>query len=175
MARTATSRAPKFTVEQAHGQLVARVESLTTSAQWLDYLACAAKFHSYSPNNIFLIHMQRPGASRVAGFHTWKALGRSVKKGSSGIAILCPCVRSHQVEDEGTGETGTRSRLAGFRIGYVFDVADTEGTELPDVRDIVCHPKGEAPAGMFEALTSQVEAAGFTVRVDQSLDDSGSP
>ena len=172
MARTSTRRTPKLTVEQAHDQLVARVESLTTSAQWLDYLACAAKFHSYSANNVLLIQMQRPDATRVAGFHTWKALGRSVKKGSSGIAILCPCVYRHQIEDEGADETTARSRLAGFRIGYVFDIADTDGADLPDVADIVQHPKGEAPDGMFEALAAQVEAAGFSVKADEHLDDS---
>jgi hypothetical protein len=172
MPRTIEHRAPKLTVEQAHDQLIAHVESLTASAEWLKYLGCAAKFHSYSPNNIFLILIQRPEATRVAGFQTWKALGRSVKKGSSGIAILCPCVRNRRVENEQTGDITTRQLLLGFRIGYVFDVADTEGAELSDVTHMVQHPEGKAPAGMFEALATQVEAQGFSVRVHPSLDNS---
>ncbi len=90
MATATTRRSPKLTLEMAHEQLVAGVEAITTSDQWLAYLAVAAKFTRYSANNTFLIMMQRPDATRVAGFHTWKSLGRSVKKGSKGIAILCP-------------------------------------------------------------------------------------
>jgi hypothetical protein len=44
--------------------------------------------HRYSLHNIVLIVSQRPDATRVAGFHTWKQLGRKVKKGAKGIMIL---------------------------------------------------------------------------------------
>ena len=101
---TATRRSPKLTLEMAHEQLVTGVEAITTSDQWLAYLAVAAKFTRYSANNTFLIMMQRPDATRVAGFHTWKSLGRSVKKGSKGIAILCPCLRRTTVEDADSGQ-----------------------------------------------------------------------
>jgi hypothetical protein len=51
-----------------------------------------AKFSSYSLNNQILILLQRPLASRVAGFQTWRKLGRHVVKGAKGIAILAPCI-----------------------------------------------------------------------------------
>ncbi|MHB1710673.1 MAG: ArdC-like ssDNA-binding domain-containing protein [Acidimicrobiales bacterium] len=147
----------------AHDQLIAGVEVLTTSEQWISYLAFAAKFTRYSANNTFLIMVQRPDATRVAGFHTWKSLGRSVKKGSKGIAILCPCVRRDSVEGADSGETTTRSRIAGFRIGYVFDLADTEGEDLPDPGVTIRHPIGVAPDGMWDTLVRRVQEAGFAV------------
>ena len=171
MATATTGRSPKLTLETAHEQLVAGVEAITTSDQWLAYLAVAAKFTRYSANNTFLIMMQRPDATRVAGFHTWKSLGRSVKKGSKGIAILCPCVRRTTVEDTDSGEMSTRSRVAGFRVGYVFDVSDTEGEDLPDNGLNVVHPVGVAPEGMWDTLVQRVDDAGYTVRFDPAYDE----
>src|SRR5664280_3633796 len=79
MATATARRSPKLTPEIAHDQLIAGVEAITTSDQWLAYLAVAARFTRYSANNTFLIMVQRQDATRVAGFHTWKSLGRSVK------------------------------------------------------------------------------------------------
>jgi len=155
----------------AHDQLIAGVEALTTSHQWLAYLAVAGKFTRYSANNTFLIMIQRPDATRVAGFHTWKSLGRSVKKGAKGIAILCPCVRRATVEDADSGEAHTHSRVARFRVGYVFDLADTEGEDLPDDGLHVQHPVGVAPEGMWDTLVQRVEEAGFTVRFSPDNDE----
>ncbi|MDQ2786525.1 MAG: ArdC-like ssDNA-binding domain-containing protein, partial [Chloroflexota bacterium] len=45
------------------------------------YLALLARFHMYSPNNVALIHIQSPTATRVAGYRAWQTLGRQVKKG----------------------------------------------------------------------------------------------
>jgi hypothetical protein len=171
MATATARRSPKLTLEMAHNQLVAGVEAIATSDQWLAYLAVAAKFTRYSANNTFLIMMQRPDATRVAGFHTWKSLGRSVKKGASGIAILCPCVRRTTVEDKESGETSAHARVAGFRVGYVFDVADTEGEDLPDDCLNVVHPVGVAPEGMWDTLVQRIEEAGFTVRFGPEHDE----
>ena len=163
MATATARRSPKLTPEMAHDQLISGVEALTTSDQWLAYLGVAAKFTRYSANNTFLIMMQRPDATRVAGFHTWKSLGRSVKKGAKGIAILCPCVRRTTVEDADSGETSTHSRVAGFRVGYV---------DLPDDGLNVVHPVGVAPDGMWDTLVQRVERAGFTVRFGPDHDES---
>ena len=95
------------------------------------WLRAISRFHSYSFNNSLLILCQRPSATRVAGFNTWKALGRNVKKGAKGIAILAPCVGKRTVEDETTGEKTSAQRLYGFRVTHVFDEADTEGREIP--------------------------------------------
>ena len=56
------------------------------------YLGALARFHHYSFGNMMMIVAQLPEASKVAGFPTWRKLGRWVKKGESGIAILAPMV-----------------------------------------------------------------------------------
>src|SRR5216684_5687299 len=62
------------------------------SEKMREYLGAMARFHRYSLHNIMLIASQRPDATHVAGFHTWKQLGRFVKKGAKGILILAPVV-----------------------------------------------------------------------------------
>jgi antirestriction protein ArdC len=80
-----------------------------------------------------LIAFQRSDASLVAGFKTWQSMGRHVRKGEKGIAILAPIVR--KVDDtpsEGTHEDTIARRVVGFRTVYVFDVAQTDGDALPE-------------------------------------------
>jgi antirestriction protein ArdC len=77
-----------------------------------------------------LIMAQRPDATRVAGFTKWRELGRYVKKGERGIAIFAPVTRKVQV-DADNNEESSLVRLVGFKVVYVFDVAQTLGTELP--------------------------------------------
>ena len=64
------------------------------------YLTTMGRFHRYSFNNIMLILIQNPDATHVAGFHAWKKLGRTVKKGESGIAIVAPCRYKKKEENE---------------------------------------------------------------------------
>ena len=56
------------------------------------YLTAMARFHNYSFGNIVAIARQRPTATRVAGFGTWKEMGRFVKRGEKGIQILAPMI-----------------------------------------------------------------------------------
>jgi hypothetical protein len=80
-------------------------------------LKTMAQFHRYSFHNVCLIAGQRPEATRVAGFHTWRKLGRFVRKGEKGIAILAPITARRDV-DAADGESKT---VVGFRAAYVFD------------------------------------------------------
>ena len=151
-------------VEALHAQLTERLAALTTSDEWIAYLSAAARFHTYSANNVWLILMQRPEATRVAGFHTWKAVGRSVIKGAKGIKILAPC--SYKVRDnDGAAmldEQGNERRmLRGFRVVHVFDLADTAGEPLPVVAAELVD--GDAPSDLWDALGSQVLRAGFAL------------
>ena len=45
-----------------------------------------------------LIALQRPEATHVAGYNKWKELGRQVKKGEKGIAILAPCTYKRKAD-----------------------------------------------------------------------------
>ncbi|EQD77939.1 protein containing DUF955, partial [mine drainage metagenome] len=108
------------------------------------FLTSQARFHRYSAGNVLLILVQRPDASQVAGYTTWQSLGRQVRKGEHGIAILAPVFPrkatstqraaaggGEQIEqDDGEGQ-GARSPVR-FRVAHVFDVSQTEGEQLPE-------------------------------------------
>lgn len=97
-------------------------------------LKTMGRFHRYSVNNICLIVSQRPAATRVAGFHAWRALGRFVRKGEKGIAILAPIVvRKREEEDDS-------KTVVGFRAAYVFDVEQTDGAPLPEPSEAAGDP-----------------------------------
>src|SRR5262249_32216152 len=74
----------KQLTEQALDQLIQALEA-GKSETLRAYLSMMSRFHSYSLANLMLIAFQRPCATRVAGFQTWKSLGRFVKKGERGI------------------------------------------------------------------------------------------
>jgi len=106
-----------------------------------NYLAAMAKFHRYSLHNLLLIVSQRPDATRVAGFHTWKQLGRNVKKGAKGIMILAPMVLRKTKEETTSGEDHSKTAM-GFRVVYVFDQIDTEGEPLCELGSAQGDPAG---------------------------------
>src|SRR5258708_31028647 len=143
----------KQIVETAIQQLAESLER-GHSEELRRYLTAMAKFRKYSLHNVLLILSQRPNASHVAGFHTWRALGRYVKKGAKGILIFAPIARRAQSTDPVEEETKVH-RIAGFRGVYVFDQADTEGDALPQFS--ACH--GE-PSAHTEALKVFVLARG---------------
>ena len=57
------------------------ITELFESEHYKEYLRVMSRFHNYSFNNTLLIGMQFPGATRLAGFQSWKKFGRHVKKG----------------------------------------------------------------------------------------------
>jgi hypothetical protein len=100
-----------------------------------------------------LIVSQRPTATRVAGFHTWRTLGRLVPKGEKGIAILAPIVgRKRDDADDGT------KSVVGFRTAYVFDVEQTDGAPLPEASEA----SGD-PGPKTVILVSAIRVAGIAV------------
>lgn len=55
-------------VREAMDLLEAGVEQVLDGEAFKRYLAFAARFHNYSANNSLLILVQRPDATRVAGY-----------------------------------------------------------------------------------------------------------
>ncbi len=83
-----------------HEQISDGVAALVESQGWRAMLDTAAKFHSYSLGNLLLIGAQAPQATtRVAGFRGWQSVGRQVRKGERGIAILAPCTYRPKAAD----------------------------------------------------------------------------
>src|SRR5687767_10806987 len=106
----------------AHEKLQQAVAEITSGDDWQRMLQVASKFHSYSFNNQLMIFLQRPGATRVAGFRKWQELNRFVRKGEKGIQIFAPCRYKTRVDDD-NGEEKTLQQLKGFRIVHVFDIS----------------------------------------------------
>ena len=67
------------TINKHVDTLAKETDAFVKSAQFQEYLDTMAKFWEYSFRNQLLIHYRMPDASKVAGFRTWKDLGRSVK------------------------------------------------------------------------------------------------
>jgi antirestriction protein ArdC len=150
---------------ELHAQLEQDFAELVSGEQWAAMLATASRFHNYSAGNVMLILRQCPTATRVAGYRTWQSVGRQVRKGERGIAILAPCVYRRRDVDETTGEETEHRGVSGFRVAHVFDVGQTDGQEIADVAPALL--EGEAPAGLWDALAEQVAAAGFTLERGQ--------
>lgn len=111
---------------------------INTDEDWLRYLYFQSQFYNYSFGNTILIMLQNPNATYVKGYKSWNQLGRYVKRGSKGLAILAPCIRKVEVfkEPENTneyhdaeGEKIEKKVVKGFRVTYVYDIADTDGDD----------------------------------------------
>lgn len=156
-----TTRTRPDRLAEAHTQLIEAVAALVSSEDWARFLAIAARFHNYSFHNQLLILTQRPDATRVAGFHTWRKLGRRVRRGEKGLQILAPCIYTKRLEKERQDEPTEVRVLSGFKVVYVFDISQTDGEELPEMRPALL--SGAAPEGLWQAIASQIEHQGFTV------------
>jgi hypothetical protein len=111
-----------------HADVLARLEQavgqIQDSETFRRYLDVQARFHHYSPNNAALILMQRPDATRVAGYNDWLRMHRYVRKGERAIKIIVPMFKT--TVDEQSGE---ERRHVFFGVGNVFDTLsrDFEG------------------------------------------------
>lgn len=145
------------------------IMDLYASDSYAKYISAMAKFHHYSFSNALLILFQYPAASQVAGYNTWKQLGRQVKRGEKGIMILAPCnFSAYLTMDKIDPKTGQvilgpdgnplteKKPIAPnrFKIAHVFDLSQTEGRELPQIG--VSELTGEVAdfAGIYDRLAA---------------------
>jgi antirestriction protein ArdC len=136
--------------------LTAGISGLASSEHWQRHLDVQATFHQYSFGNAILIAAQCPGATRVAGFRAWKALGRSVCKDEKALRILAPMVSKQAAGADGEGEAVIR----GFRYVPVFDISQTEGDPLPQP----CrHLQGDEPGECYSRLAGVAHSLGYLV------------
>ncbi|MEG9433564.1 ArdC family protein [Terriglobus sp. ADX1] len=104
-----------------------------------NYLTAMSRFHNYSFGNVLEIARQMPTATRVAGFWTWKNMGRSVNAGAKGIRILAPMIGVRRKKNKEAEKDITKQNervLLGFRNAYVFDVSQTNGVDLPSMHEV---------------------------------------
>ena len=135
-------------MEEVSKMLEEGVKAFRSSAQWKEYLTMQSRMPRYSFNNTILIMMQTKGqATMCQSFTGWKVMERSVKKGEKGIRIICPAPYKRYEYEPKRDENGNEIKAAdgsvvkekvchvmqGYKIGYTFDVKQTEGKELPEI------------------------------------------
>ena len=117
-------------MKQLSEKLEKGVEEFLSSDRYREYLGYMQKFHNYSFSNIILIAMQRPDATLVAGYDSWKRKGRHVKKGEKGIRIIAPVeitVKEKAEAEENLGGREDHSLPPGFCVRCLPD-RGTAGT-----------------------------------------------
>lgn len=165
-------------IDEVLDRLKTGVAEIQDSDHFRSFLLTMAKFHDYSIGNTMLIMLQAPMATRVAGFTTWKNMGRFVKAGSKGIAILAPCVGKKTPEEkaelandgeEKPKEEEREARPVYFRVVYVFDISQTEGKEVPefDVPVLTGDANEELFSNILAVAKSQSLEVGFESRPEQ--------
>ncbi len=143
--------------------------ALTTSDGWKRYLKMQGQLHKYSTYNTLLIAMQNPDATHVAGYHAWRKLGRQVRRGERGIAILVPYVfrkrreLSDVLDELEDGKTTDEPQTAvRFGVGHVFDIAQTDGDEAIITWGYARGDANTAGEGLRK-LEAYAQSLGYTV------------
>lgn len=181
-----TSLQPSPALQDTLARLEQAVGRIHDSETFRAYLAAQARFHTYSWGNVLLILAQRPDATRVAGFHTWKQLERHVLKGEHGLKIVVPFRYSRlsgteaasndpfQGEQDVEGAAPTQARPTDpdlsdarrlharrFGIGTVFDISQTDGKPLPAIDVPVLD--GDAGEDLYRCLEGVATEEQLTV------------
>lgn len=147
-------------------QLREGITELTNSDRWLSYLDVQRRFYHYSWGNCLLITLQRPDATRIAGYRKWQELGRHVRKGERAITILAPVVCRQSAQDETPRESTDPSSdpkvVRAFRTASVFDVAQTDGEPLPEIATRLL---GAVPVQAFLQMKTIAGELGYSVDV----------
>lgn len=165
--RTNDQERAGVTLDQLHDQLRAAVRAIETGDQWRTWLDFASRLHRYSFDNLMLIMAQRPDATAVASYTTWKSIDRQVLRGERSIKVLAPISRRKEITDDqgqpvldSDGRKQFRRSVVGYRPVSVFDIKQTSGSPLPGPV-LPTLLEGTAPAGLWDALEREVSERGY--------------
>ena len=139
------------TIDKAIETMNKGIYEYLDSDRFKTLLDTMSKFHDYSLNNTLLILEQNPRATQLAGYNKWQQdFNRQVKRGEKGLMIWMPVEikvkENHYVLDENgnriLGDDGKFKReevvvkKRTFKIGYTFDVSQTEQIEGKEVIEL---------------------------------------
>jgi hypothetical protein len=166
--------ADTVTPEQRRNAERERIQSacrqLLTSEGWTRWVRARSLFHAYSLTNQLLIALQAPDATHVAGFHTWRRLGRQVRKGELSIRISAP-MRVRRDED-----TSDKTIVTAFRSVAVFDLTQTD--PIPGAEQLPLQPPGQPISGdthahLIPPLLEHAANLGYTVIIEPTSGHDG--
>lgn len=154
-------------------------EALKTSEGWKRWLGIRRHFHRYSLANQLLIALQKPDATRVAGFRAWLKLGYCVRRGERALRIWVPIPPSKAALDawERDGAIAAERPRTRFKLGPVFDRSQvaplpppTEPAPLdPPIRTV----EGADLAWVFPRLVALAGELGSGVVIERMPDGCG--
>lgn len=136
-------------MDQVQKQIDQALEKIFANNDFQHYLEVASKFPKYSLNNVVMIYAQKPDATMVQGYKAWQDLNRQVQKNETAIKIFAPVfqnvevtqidpvTRRPELDKSGKEITGKREKLTGFKMVNVFDVSQTKGKELFNMRQFI--------------------------------------
>ena len=115
-----------------------KTELAAPGASLLPLLTTMSRFSHYSLANQMLIFAQRPTATYLLGYRSWLKAGYQVRKGEKGIAIYAPMRFRSCTTDDPADDSTTATRV-GFRVAYVFDLAQVEPLAGTDTTAFAAH------------------------------------
>ena len=158
----ADAKTERQKVKEITEKLEQGIKELFESEKYKSYLNTMSKFHNYSFNNTVLIAMQKPDATLVAGFNSWKKnFKRHVKKGEKGTdrGRLIMATVQGDIHDIGKNIVGL------LLENYGYTVIDL-GKDVPPEAVVEAVLENHAPlAGLSALMTTTVPAMEETVKL----------
>lgn len=148
------------------------VKNYLNSEKYKAFLTQMSKLNHYSPRNLQLLLAQKPDATYLTSYNSWKKdFGRQVKKGEKALSVIMP-VTYLKKDKEGNvllDKNGKPETVTTFRLqARVFDVSQTEGKDLPQqVTNLRETLTDEQYANLYRATMTIAKANQLTVRFDK--------
>lgn len=119
--------------------LLTRSRLYTTSAQYSALLDFVVRLPNFAPFNAMLLQIQKPGLLYAASERDWRELERTVRVGARPLLILWPFAP----------------------VALVYDVADTDGPELPEDVAAAFSARGRVDDRAVEGFRERLERDGI--------------
>ena len=120
---------PSAPERSALNELYLQSAQYRTSAAYYSLMKFIARFPRYSPYNCMLLHIQNPEATYVATPNQWmKRFKRSIMPAARPLLIIAP----------------------NCPVLFVYDLADTEGDELPETWQNPFEARGKLDRALWE-------------------------
>ena len=146
------------------------IKAYLNSEHYKEFLTKMSQFNQYSSRNLRLILAQKPDASYLAPYNTWRKFERHVKRGEKALSVIIPVtyVKKDQqgqpiLDKNGKPETGMTFRLK----PTTFDVSQTEGKEMPKAAEVKEQLTDLDYANLYRVLMSIAKTNDVSVRFEE--------
>ena len=138
-------------IKELTDRLEEGVRDVFESGRYEEYLRVMSKFHHYSYRNILLIQMQKPDATRVAGYETWKKKFGSIHDGEKNAAYYVDSVGFREVRDflKGRDEQVIDESMTACSNGAKH-ISETEHLGTGRMKETIKDPVHEKPNDIGE-------------------------